>query len=478
MISKMVVPRYTPCQLLALASVAAAAGLQSHAVLSDDLSSSTLHKVASVDSRGNLLPFSRDSKLTYHDSIPTKAIHIGDSVAAHVVRREDAIQAERLTLQSDSGPANAETLLEMKAEVSSGSFKIAFLFLLVSLAMIAFCAGAIHLVWRPLAAMFEERAFEQAAKNALLKAAQLQSRVDETRDAIVRAASVTSVSAREARMTAQDSTGGAVLLTAEERSERRLEHLSTAWATFLEDPVMLIKSSNVIFVTIRELFDKTTSKQFDDLFDEVHAANPEGAPLTDIDHLTKQDFEKMLDCINGSVSGMGITGGRINTARAVVGEHCVFAVADSAQDYDWLFDAWDTVFTEQEPLTKECFAGVVKLVLAWNIVRTLHTARHMREEARRTSIAGSSNLSSKPAAQFSIDLRTGKPPFEARVEIDFEEEPLVPSKEEDDAVDAPNFQGDSSSGGAGASETMAEKLNRRSQKVEEVAMDDGDEPAP
>jgi hypothetical protein len=358
------------------------------------------------------------------------------------VRREEAMQAGHSALQKGDGRKEEKQELLLEVEATSGSAKIVILFLLASVALVTFCAGAIYLVWSPLAAMFEERAFEQAASKAFLTAAPLPPAAPVAQG---EATQDDSVSAR----------ASAPLLTDEAGMERKVEKLSAAWSAFLTDSVLQIQSSNVLYVAMQEMWEKTQSKQFDDLFDEAHAVNPEGAPLTGIDHLTRQDMERILDGIDGSVSGMAVMGGRINTIRPQASASCGFAVAN-VEDYGWLFDPWDTVFTEQEPLTKECFPGVMKLVLAWNFVRTLHTARHMRAEER-----GPSNESVKPTMQFTINLRSGKP-LEVRTEVEYSS--------------PPDFQGDSapqeSLAAEGASETMADKLARKSKTVEEVTMED------
>lgn len=438
-----------PWQLLLLANVVAAAGLYPQSVLSRDSS----REVASVDSRGNSLPLGRHDRLAHRDNSYTKASL--EDVTAQVVRREDGTQsigkAAPPIVQRSSSNVDGEVLLEMQA--SSGSAKIVVLFLMVTMALVTFCAGAIYLIWSPMSAMLEERAFEQAAKKSFLSAAPPSPPQDPSN--------------------AED-TAAVPLFSSEERLQKRLENISCAWSTFLQDQILQVDSNNVLYVTMQALFDKIQPKQFDDLFDEVRAS-------TDVEHLTKQDFEKVLDGLDGGASGMAITassrtlGPRMSSVKPVVGANAPFAVAISTEDYGWLFDSWDVVFPEQEPMTKECFPGVVKLVVAWNFIRTLHTARFMSKEARqsRDSVNGGASSSfAHPTMQLVINLKRTKPPLEVKVEVEFREPTVAPKQddEEEEIPGAPRFQG----APKGTSETMREKLERKSKTVEEVKSDDED----
>jgi hypothetical protein len=258
-------------------------------------------------------------------------------------------------------------------------------------------------------------------------------------------------------------------------SDRKQEKLAVAWKTFLDSPIMATKSDNLLYVILRKLFEQPDLKsRMEDLFDDALASNPEGATLTGPDKLSKKDFEVVLDNIEGRLRGLAILGTRIDTVRYDAKADTELAVA-AVEDYNWLWDEWDVVFTEQEPFTKTCFPGVICLVLAWNAIRTLHTTRHMRQEHRGSVLQGSSTA----GMQFVITA-AGK---QTKVEVDldakaaqaasFQEECEV-AKESETATDQNDKQEvvDEPTGGAASSEPKNESTSEvvaNDAKEEEIA---------
>jgi hypothetical protein len=299
-----------------------------------------------IGMNGNVLPLGRDKNWVQDPA---------------VVRRE---------VTSQSGQVDV-VLLEMQE--SSGSVKIVIVCLASLGSLIAFCSLAVWLVWKPMSAIFEERAYEQAAKQALLDAA-------------------------PTAPPAVPPDGSEPLMSSEEHNaanrERREEQLTLAWKKFLDNPILQIKRSNLLARILHQLLEaESFADQLEDLFNSIIE---EGS-----DVLKKEDLEKVVEGVSGKLHNMHVKGS-ISEVEFKQDIECSLAVASVAEDYGWLFDSYDTVFPQSLPFDKTCFGGVVSLVIVWNYVRTLHTARHMNQEHVK---ANNAQMINKIALDVKIDPR-------------------------------------------------------------------------
>jgi hypothetical protein len=263
-------------------------------------------------------------------------------------------------------------------ESSAVPVKIIIVCMVSILALVGFCAFAVWLVWLPMSAVFEERAYEQAAKQALL---------DATPNSIP--------------------DGSTEPRPLEEQQSFREEQLRMAWAKFLDNPLLQIKGNNLLARCMRSLLDRESfSTQLQDLFNS-HAE--EGA-------ISRQNVEKVVEAITGTLYNMHV----IESISAVEYKNeaeCSMAVATVEEDYCWLFDCFDDVFPQNLPMDGKAFAGVVKLVLVWNCVRTLHTARHMKQEHHAVKTGREEDLKNKVKVSLKIDLRQGSPLEASSIEV-------------------------------------------------------------
>lgn len=360
----------------------------------DDSSKRVTHQ-ALINNHGSVLDFSnRESRaVSMQHEVHAHAQPMGpEEIALReqadpmlVVRREapsSPVEVDTSLRSAHSGGAalddapNAQSLLQE----ASGNVKIILLTAVVVVALVLVCVAAVYLVWQPLNAIMEERAFEKAAQNALLAA--------------VPPAAPTNAE------------GGT---TEEANTGFREEQLKKAWKTFFDDPVLNVKGENLMRRVMEAFFEKEGfTNQMEDLFKGLAA---EGE-----DTIKKDDMERVCESVSGNLHNMHVKGSGISTVDFKRGFESSLAVV-AVEDYGWLFDSYDTVFPEDKPLDRKCFPGLISLVLAWNCVRTLHTARHMRsEEVHRTT--SSSDLSSTVSVELKIDLRGGVFPFEGKAEID------------------------------------------------------------
>lgn len=308
-----------------------------------------------------------------------------DADPSVVVRREAASRAAAQQ-PVGAGPADApgggaprgqkaEALLQ--EQESSTNVKIIVLSAVVLVALALVCVAAVCLVWKPLNAIFEERAFEQAAKNAVLSAVPPAPGAEEAGNA------------------------------EEQNAGFREEKLKQAWKTFFDDPMLKVLSENLLRRVMLSFFEKEGyTNQMEDLFNGLAADGAES--------IKKEDMERVCESVSGTLRNMQVKGSGISTVDYHSGFECSLAVV-TVEDYAWFFDNYETVFPETKPMDRKSFPGVVSLVLAWNCVRTLHTARHMNPDEIHRTISG--NQSSSVSVEFKIDLRGGVFPFEGKAEI-------------------------------------------------------------
>jgi len=244
----------------------------------------------------------------------------------------------------------------------------------------------VWLVWQPMSAILMERAFEQAASQALLAAAPPKP-------------TAVAGSSQEQAM--------AAALT----SSSREELLKDAWQKFLENQLLGIKPNNYLARLLKELLGKPAfEKQLEELFKDL--ADDEG----DADSMTQDQLKTLCDRISGTMYNMHAKES-ITLVEYKPGDECSLAVS-AVEDYGWLFDSYDTVFPADAPMDRKSFPGVVSLILAWNCVRTLHTARHMVVEEHHSK---SSVKSKENKVSVHIEIRSFQidgVPLKADAELD------------------------------------------------------------
>lgn len=295
-------------------------------------------------------------------------------------------QVRRQAKAAEGERENGEVLLELKEY--SGSIKLAVVCIACIVALAGFCYLAVWLVWTPISAIFEERAYEQAAKQALLEAA-------------------------PPKAPAEGSLDAPLATSLEQNAANREEQLDLAWKKFLDNPLLRISSTNYLAMLLRELLGKRGTSfqtQIEDLFNGLCE---DGA-----DSIKRADVEKVCENISGKMINLHAKES-ISEVEYKVECECSMAVATVEEDYDWLFDNYDTVFPADMPCDRKSFAGLVSLVVVWNCVRTLHTARHMSIE-HHTNKNQLEELSGKVAVDIKIDTRSNKDgyvPLEAHASI-------------------------------------------------------------
>jgi len=283
-----------------------------------------------------------------------------------------------------------EVLLQLKE--ATASVKIIVVALLAIVALVGFCAMSVWLVWQPLNAIFEERAYEQAAKQALLDAA--PPLAPAPGDAGAR------------------SMGSNVPFNQEQNAVNREEKLRLAWSNFLNNPLLAIPSSNLLNRLLHDLLAQPSfTTQLEDIFDGL---KEEGASS-----IKREDLERACESVSGTLWNMHAKCSKLQV-EYLQGAEIPMAVA-TVEDYSWIFDNFVTVFPTDMPVDKKSFAGVISLVVAWSCVRTLHTARHMRIEHHQRSSTTASAMSEKVAIDIKIDMSSGPQsqqfPLEARAEL-------------------------------------------------------------
>jgi len=321
----------------------------------------------SIGMRGNVYPYGMEESF------------VQDPV---VVRREVATHHAELGAAGASR-THGEGLLEI--EESTGSVKIVIVCLASFAALMSFCALAVWLVWQPMNAIFEERAYEQAAKSALLDAA--------PKPIVVQAEGATEPLAQSAEQ------------QQEENVINREEQINLAWKKFLDNPLLQISRSNLLARVLREVLDTASfSDQAEELFKGLDKM--EGTDSEFRGTITRDDVERVVEGISGSLFNMRVKDRIAHVDFCREGD-CSLAVAEK-EDYDWLYHSYDEVFPTHLPLDAGCFEGLLKLIIVWNCVRTLHTARHMRQElSAEHHTASKDATSNKVALTIKVDARAG-----------------------------------------------------------------------
>lgn len=351
-------------------TVEVATGLH-HESLSTDMASAKTHghndhvEALGIGTRGNVYALSKGSSYV-RNGAPT---HTQAPIIHSVVGK------------------TGEVLLQLKE--ATASVKIIVVALLAIVALVGFCAMSVWLVWQPLNAIFEERAYEQAAKQALLDAAPPL-----------------------APAPAEEGTNVPLSSNQEQNAVNREEKLKLAWRNFLNNPLLAIPSSNLLNRLLHDLLAQPSfATQLEDIFDGL---KEEGGTS-----IKQEDLERACESISGTLWNMHAKERKLQV-EYLQGAEIPMVVA-TVEDYSWVFDNFVTVFPPDMPMDKKSFSGVVSLVVAWSCVRTLHTARHMRVEHHQRSSTAASAMSDKVAIDIKIDMNFGTQaqqfPLEARAEL-------------------------------------------------------------
>lgn len=327
----------------------------------------------------------RRTKLIPAESVPLKSI-----------RREVYALVEREGLEEEQ---------EGTSGISAGIIAVC---IVSCLSLTGFCSMAVWMVWAPMTAIFEERAYEQAARQAF-------------RDAVPDVAA----------------TGG----NREQNAAWREEQLTLAWKKFLDNPLLQIGRSNLLARVLHKLLDRS----FDDKINQLFTAVAEEGDET----ISRAALERVIDGLSFTLYNMH-SPGKITIVQLKKDHEVGMAVAELPDDYGWLLNEYHTVFTDDLPMDKPSFGGVVKLVIVWNAVRTLHTARHMKVQERDTSKTRSDRDSNNAAVHITIDPRNGFQ-IEAEAEVSGTDAEIQQSN-----ADAVAMEAKASSSGSAASKVKRE----------------------
>lgn len=297
-----------------------------------------------------------------------------------------------------------EVLLQLQEATTS--VKIIVVALLSIVALVGFCAMSVWLVWQPLNAIFEERAYEQAAKQALLDAAPPL-----------------------APAPAEEGSNVPLSSSQDQNAVNREEKLRVAWSNFLNNPLLAIPSSNLLNRLLHDLLAQPSfATQLEDIFEGL---KEEGATS-----IKREDLERACESVSGTLWNMHAKCSKLQV-EYMQGAEIPMAIA-TVEDYSWVFDNFVTVFPLDMPMDKKSFAGLMSLVVAWSCVRTLHTARHMRIEHHQRSSVTASAMSDKVAIDIKIDMNSGAQnqqfPLEAHAELILDASVLAANEAEKDSL--------------------------------------------
>lgn len=347
--------------------------------------------------------------------------HEYSTASGGIVRREAYQPQENSDVEEHTAihdVASSKALVQMQDPPWSG-VKLTALLIVAVVGLVAVCAATICLMWLPMSTALAERAFAQAAKRALLQAVP----------------------------TAQDELG---------RSTRE-DSLNQAWSRFLESPVLKTERNNLLHRLLGALMkNPELSVHLQDIFEQIctqgasapvrqryaKLRNTPPASITtggqartagesedqsdtpinadtahaDAQAMLQQELERICESISGTLYNIEIKGSLAAIEYKEKG--IVSIVVNTVQDYAWLFDNYKILFPEKLPLDSMSFVGVVKLVIAWNCIRTLYTAKHMAERHRVDSFGlVKGTLKNKVALELKIDVGSGIPTLQANAEV-------------------------------------------------------------